>query len=403
MTYHHFYTNNMTQGIPSRVALLFALIWMGLASCQHQAGEKPLAQNAPEKAPAQIMLSAAQVQTAGIRWDIPAQKRDPGYLSVSGELRVHPEYIATISAYSDGIVSELFTGINKKVNKGERIAVIRKAELLDLQQEYLETKDGLRYLQQEYERYASLGSDNATAGKNLQKAESEWRAAQTRLQVLAAKLRLYQIDPDKLRPDNVQSQINLYAPFSGIITHTMVSLGSAVQSGSPVCEIIDLDKMHADLFLFEKDWPFVHNGQTVYLETGAPGMPPLRAQIFSIDPSLDPDRKALRAHAKLVALPPGVNLINGAFLQARIETRAENSLPAIPSDCVLKEAEGFYVYALERNDKDRYFFQKLAVQPGGEIDGLTLVRPITAWPAETRIVLKGAYYVAAQGAEIEVE
>src|SRR5690606_6559353 len=100
------------------------------------------------------------------------------------------------------------------VRKGDVLAVLRKPDLVDLQQQFLENRDRLAFLQTERDRYAALKTDNATAAKNLQKAEADLRAATTTGQLLAAKLRLYGLEPEQLPPANVRAELQIVAPLN---------------------------------------------------------------------------------------------------------------------------------------------------------------------------------------------
>ncbi len=118
-----------------------------------------------------IHLGADQVKRAGITWGAVENRAISTNLALTGELRIHPENRAVVSAFSAGILSNLHTGLNRNVQKGDLIATLRNPELVDLQQQYLENRDKLAFLKTEFERYKTLRDDNATAAKNLLKAE----------------------------------------------------------------------------------------------------------------------------------------------------------------------------------------------------------------------------------------
>lgn len=376
-----------------------AFILLAASGCgSNSQAEAPQPAAAEETAPAAkntFHLSAEQVKTADIGWSAIGQRPAAQSLAVNGELKVHNEYIATVSAFSDGLVTSLRTGLNKTVQKGEVLAVIRKPDLVDLQQDYLETRDRLVFLDAEFERYKALRDENATALKNFQKAEADRREAGTRLQLLAAKLALYHIDAARLSPDNIRTEITLTAPFSGMVTRSFVTPGSAVQMGAPVCEIIDLSQLHADIFIFEKDLPLVRNGQQVLLDL--PGLAPLHATIFSIDPAVDPEKKAVRAHARFNSKPAGATLVNGAFVQGRILYSASETLqPALPADAVVQEEDGTAVFLYEKEEAGKVFFKKVKVATQPAKDGFLVLLPEQPLPQGAQAVTRGAYYVAAQ-------
>ncbi len=374
-----------------------AAIALLLASCQDQPKTETNQEPAPPKTGAHaIHLSADQIQRAGIAWDVAQTRNMVATLPLTGELRIHPEHRATVSAPADGFIIELRAGLNQPVRKGEVLALLRKPDLVDLQQQFLENRDRQAFLQTERDRYAALKNDDATAAKNVQKAEAELRAATTTGQVLAAKLRLYKIDPEQLTAATVRSELPIVAPLNGVVTMVHLSAGSAVQAGAAVCEVADFSALHADLFVFEKDILKIRTGQRADVSfPGAPGKT-LRATVFSIDRVLDPAKNALRIHARLDN-PAGLTLTDGVYLDAALALDAPAPMPVLPSDAVVREGLDEYILVLDAEKDGVATFHPVQVKTLGQLEGFTAFEPETALPAGARIVQRGAYFVWSQG------
>jgi len=351
-----------------------------------------------------IHLTPDQAKQAGLAFGGFEQKNIAEGLRVNAELVVHPEHIAQVTAFSDGSIAELKTSLNATVSKGQVLAVIRKPDLLDLQQQFLENKDRLVFLKNEFDRYKSLKEADATASKNFQKAETDLRAAETTAAVLAAKLRQHQINPERLTAQNLSTQLTLVAPVSGIVTAIRSNVGAAVQPGTTVCEVTDMSQLHADLWVFEKDVLKVKMGQRVSLSFPAEPTRSFPATIYSLDKVLDPAKRAIRAHAKLESGAAGQsNFVNGAFLEANIATTSGGAGNALPDAAVVREGEDDFIFILEKEGAEGSFFKKIKVQKGGATDGYVAVTTTEVMPEGAKIVLKGAYYVSAQGAGVAVE
>lgn len=317
-------------------------------------------------------------------------------LTLTGELCIHPENRATVSAPADGFIVELRAGLNKAVRKGDLVATLRKPDLVDLQQQFLENRDRLAFLQMEYERYRVLKDDNATATKNFQKAEADLRAATTTGQALSAKLRLYGIDPEQLTPLNIRSELRIAAPLNGIATAVRLSAGSAVQAGEPICEIADFSALHADLFVFEKDILKIKTGQRV--ELSFPGAPEkaLNATVYSIDRVLDPAKNALRIHARLDN-SGGMALTDGVYLDARLTPGTAEPLPALPQEAFVREGLEEYILLFDKEQDGAATFKALKVKTLGSSGGFTAFSPTEPLPADAKAVRSGAYFVWSQG------
>lgn len=359
---------------------------------------------APKSVDGLALLSPEQMKLAGVEYTSFVQKNLAEDLRVNAQLVVHEEHTAQVTAFSDGIISDLRTTLNATVRKGQVLATVRKPDLLDMQQQFLENKDRMVFLQAEFDRYKSLKEADATASKNFQKADADLRAAKTTSQLLAAKLRQYQINPDKLTAANLSTQLVLTSPVNGIVTHIHSNVGAAVQPGTVVCEVTDMSQLHADLWVYEKDIMKVKNGQKVSLAFPSETSKTYPAVVYSMDKVLDPDKRAVRVHARFQGNPAGQsNFVNGAFLEAKIATGSAGASNALPEAAVVREGADDFIYILEKENAEGSFFKKIKAQKGGTADGFVAVTLAEALPEGAKIVWKGAYYVSAQGAGVAVE
>ena len=375
--------------------LFLSSVLLLLISCKNKTTEPEAAKEGPH-IEGLIHLSADQIKRAGVSWGVVEQKSINAVLTLTGELRIQPENKAVISASADGFITQLRVRLNQSVRKGELIATLRKPDLIDLQQEYLETRDRIHFLQAEYTRFNALKDENATAVKNVQKAKADLNAATTTGQMLAAKLKLYSIDPEQLTTENVRSELRITAPMNGVVTAVHLSSGSAVQAGTAICEMADFTALHADLFVFEKDVMKIKTGQKVDISfPGATGKT-LKATLFSIDRVLDPQKNALRAHAR-IDNSAGLNLVDGAYCDARLALDAAPPLPVLPSDAIVREGLEEYILLFDREQNGDAFFKPLKVLTQGSENGFTAFTTETPLPADAKVVRLGAYFVWSQG------
>lgn len=348
-----------------------------------------------------IQLTSAQIARAGITTGTFEERILGIEIPASAELIVDPEHQGTVSALSDGILIDLRVRLNQFVAKGQAVGVLRKPDLLDWQQQYLENNDKMAFLEGEYERYKTLMAADATAAKNFSKAEADLRAVRTTVQLLGVKLRQYQIDPEKLTAANLTTDYVLKAPISGTVTHIDVTLGAALTPGATVCEMVDFQKMHPVLYVFEKDLPGVNVGQQVLLRQTNGGGESFSAVVTQLERTVDPTRRAVRVHASFSGAVPK-NLAAGAYLNAAILIGGkEDSLPALPKDAIIRENEGTFIFVKVAETPETVSFNKVAVRSGASDATHTAVFPLEDLRVGAEIVIKGAYYVSAAGVEAD--
>lgn len=372
-----------------------------VAACGTKNNESAAEPAADREMHERIRLSAEQFRQAGIQTGTFSYRTMQEYIPAAAELYLGAEHTASVSTITEGIVSELRVTLNQTLRKGDVVAVLHKPGLLDGQQEYLERKDRIAFLKAEYERYKTLAADNATAAKNLQKAEADLREAQTSQTLLAAKLRQYQIDPEMITTSNLKTQILLRAPISGTVTKIHSGVGASLAPGAALVEMADYSRVQPVVYVFEKDIHRVKTGARVLLFFAADPDRTFPAVITNMDGAVDRERRALRAFARFEQSPD--KLAAGAYMDAKIAPSAGSQTQALPEAAVVRESDGQYIFILERQDATGAVFHKVAVQTGATEAGFVAVTPLEPLPDDAKIVLQGAYYVSAQGAGIEVE
>lgn len=363
---------------------------------------KPVAEAAPVEGKHEagsLELSSEQMKNVGIELGSFTRQNLSDVVKVNGELTVHSQNIATVSAFTDGIVTQIRVVLNAYVNKGAVVAVLRKPDLIDLQQQYLTGKNQLVYAEQEYQRYKELRDANATATKNFQKAESELRSLQTNLKAWEAKLRQMQINPATLTADHLTTSIALTAPISGTVTRLNANVGAALTVGTSVADIVDFSKIHPDFFVFEKDVQKVKVGQRVSFNSPSNPQQVFASTIIGMDKALDPEKKALRIHADIIRrgnLPSG-GFTNGTYVEGRIELSG-TGVDALPKEAVVKDGDQDFILIVEEKEASGNIrFKKIPVTVGAMNDAFVEVKPLEPLSAGVEVVLKGAFFAAAQG------
>ena len=137
---------------------IIAILSVFVSSCANKVEEtkkeeKPIETNSVE-------LTENQFKVADVTLGKIEMKALSGAIKVNGMLDVPPQNLVSISAPMGGFVksTELLQGM--KVVKGQVIAVMQNAEYIQLQQDYVDNKSQLEYLEAEYKRQEELAKEN---------------------------------------------------------------------------------------------------------------------------------------------------------------------------------------------------------------------------------------------------
>ena len=318
----------------------------------------------PEASEAKVVaLTADQYNIAGIETGKVETRPLSGTVKVNGVLDVPPQNLVSISAPAPGFLkkSDLLQG--SRVRKGEVIAVLYNPEFITEQQAYLETRQDLvaahgqlEYAEAEYKRQEELARENVNAGKTLQAAKAEYTTLKAKVTSLEAKtggqrarFKLLGIDPERLTPDNFQSEIKLYSPTFGYVTEVNVNAGKYVGNTEVLFKIADTEHLHAELTVFEKDILKLKVGQVVRF-TLANESRERRAKIYLFGREISPDR-SIRVHCHLDK--EDTDLLPGMYFKATVETGA-NPVPALPEAALVSSEGKDYIFVEDMEDEGRH-------------------------------------------------
>jgi len=165
-------------------ARIFILLYFTLIACRSEpaAEEENTATTADSMAT--VSLAVAQQQLADVKLGVLERRSVSSTIETNGYLDTPPQYRATVTPIMAGYVQNTTLLVGDRVKKGETLVTLTHPDYVSLQQHYLEEIRQLDYLRSEYERQVELDRDRINAKKNLQKATSDYQAAQARIEGL---------------------------------------------------------------------------------------------------------------------------------------------------------------------------------------------------------------------------
>jgi len=366
------------------LAILFIIVLT--SSC----GSKPEVAITEEhkEEPSVVELSAEQIKTINLKLGKVEMKDLSGAIKVNGMLDVPPQNLVSISAPLGGFVksTELLQGM--KVTKGEAIVVMQHPDYIQMQQDYLDTKSQLEYLEMEYKRQQDLSKDNVNSLKNLQQAKSQYESILAKNAGLKAKMVMVGINTEKLTSQSIQSSITIVSPISGYVTSVNVNIGMYVNPTDIMFKIVDTEHLHAELTVFEKDIPKIKLGQKVRF-TLANETVERTATVYLIGREISSDR-TVRIHCHLDK--EDLDLLPGMYLKAYVEAGTQN-LPALPDQAIVNFQGKDYVFVAEKQPNH---YKMVEIKKGISELGYTEINLENGISNESLIVVNGAYDILAK-------
>jgi len=363
---------------------------VALSSCNNE--KKTIDVEEVEVIPDSIVeLRDDQVKLSGIETGAIDMRSLSGTLKVSGLIAVAPQNLATVSSPLGGFVKSASLMPGSTVTKGQTLAILENQEFIDIQQNYLETKNKLEYAEAEYKRHTELYKDDVYSQKNLQQVTSEYKSFKTQLKALEQKLALIGINPSNLTDDNISRSIPVVSPISGYVKTVNVNIGKFVSPSDVLFEIVNSDNLFLELTLFEKDADKASTGQKIrfFINNESEQHD---AVIYQTGKSISDD-KTFKVYATVSGNCK--NVMPGMYVNAEIEASL-NQVTSVPNEAITSFDEKDYIFVFEKNkvEEGKPFteYRMIQVQKGVSDKGFTEIVLPEGFDFKTaKVVVKGAY------------
>lgn len=294
-----------------------------------------------ENEPAEIViLTPAQMQNSAIDTGVITRRSMNTTLRVNGVVDVPPQNIVSVSFPLGGYLksTKLLPGMH--VNRGEVIAVMEDPALIQLQQDYLMANARLGFLEKDFERQKMLNKEQVNADKIYQQATSDYTSQKVLVKGLSEKLRLVNINPNRLTESNISRSVAIYSPINGFVSKVNVNIGKYVDPSEVLFELINPADMHAALTVFEKDITRIKPNQKVQVTfVDDPGVI-YNCTVLLVNRNIDENRSGL-VHCHFETKP--LKLLPGMFLNALIQV-SDAEVLAVPDEAVVRYGAQDYIF-----------------------------------------------------------
>jgi len=328
--------------------ILFFCFSLIILSCSTSSEKKETA-SVIEKQSTEVVLSDEQFKSIKIQLGSVESRSLSGSIKANGVLDVPPQNLVSISAPLGGFVksTELLQGMH--VKKGQVVAVLEHPDYIQMQQDYLDNKNQLEFLEQEYNRQLDLSKENVNALKALQHSKSSYLSTKAKVEGLKAKLKLVNINPATIESGEIKNSVDIISPIAGFVSQVNVNIGMHVSPTDVMFRIVDTEHVHAEAQVFEKDIPKLKVGQLAHILLSNETKERL-AKVFLIGKEITAER-TVRVHCHLEG--EDANLIPGTYFSAIIETGL-NSVSALPMDAIVNFEAKHFVFVEKDATSHRY-------------------------------------------------
>lgn len=346
-----------------------------------------------------VTLTKAQFNAMNMQLDTLKMRKMNTYVETNGVLEVPPQNEASVTTIIGANVTSIKVIEGDKVNKGQVLANISHPDLIKMQMEYISKYSELNYLEQDYNRKQRLLDENVGSGKEYQKTKAEYLSTKGMVKGLEAQLKQLGMSTTKIQNGDIYETVPVISPISGNIRLVNVKTGQFVQPQTELFGIVNIDHIHADFMVFEKDIYKVKENQEIRFKVESGMGSELTAKIYSVGQAFEENPKAVHIHAEINQ--KSGTLLPGMYVRGKIFTD-ESETYALPDDAIVRDADNYYIFsAVEVGDG--WEFTPITVKIGVSSDGFKEITPMEQIAPETRIAWNNAYYLYAEMKKGEAE
>jgi cobalt-zinc-cadmium efflux system membrane fusion protein len=339
---------------------------------------------------AEIEVSQDQFAFAKMQIGQITEQRFPIIVRATGRIEVPAKNQIRVSAYSGGYVTNIELVPGQKVNKGQRLFTLENPDFVQMQQDYLEAKESLAYLESDYERQKKLADENITSQKNFLKAESEYRVTLAKMQGMKKRLSLLNISVEDITPQNMVSSISVFSPSSGFVTEVYAMRGMFLNQTGVAVDILNTDDVHLELRVFEKDILKIEEGQEIMFRIPDASTENFVGEVHLIGKIVDEEKRIIRVHGHLKNEEDRRKVISGMYVDAEIITE-QNDTYGVPESAIVTEDGKNFVLIFSHKDGDLSKFQKKEVDIGQRRNGFVQILNVDQFSKQEDILINGAF------------
>jgi membrane fusion protein, heavy metal efflux system len=360
------------------------------------AGEQVVIQGAISAEPAndEAWITGKQLEAASVKLAVAREQDVELTVSVGGRVAFDDLKVTHVFSPVGGRVMKVFGQLGQTVAKGTPLAAIASPDVGNAVSDLLKAKADLTAADHEYRRQQELCAAHATAQKDLETAEGNFRKAKAeydRAQLKSALLKSGSVD-------EVTQEYTLRSPIAGEIVARGVNPGVEVQgqySGAnnplELFTIGELDPIWVFADVYEMDLSRVQRGAPVAVRSPLFPNEVFRGEVDWISDALDPVMRTAKVRC---SLSNPRRLLKPEMYQIVTISAPAKSILAVPRSAVLRLGDETVVFVAAGQRADgKVVFKRRQVVVNEEETG-DLIPVLNGLKGGDTIVVDGAIFLA---------
>ena len=304
----------------------------------------------------ELKFSAAELQEFSIKLAQAKSGVINKTLSLTGEVIVAPERLYHVVPQVSGVVRQAYKHLGDTVKAGDLLATLSSRDLANAKAQFVAAESLLQLANANLKRERDLYKSKVTAKREYLAARQvqaemsiKRKAAQQQLLAIglteAATVQVLQ---------NVEVDLNLYelrAPADGVIIEKHAVQGEVLETNTRSFTVADLSLVWVNLTVYQKDLPFIQQGQAVLISTRF-GVAHKQTSSLSAISWLSPtlDEKTRSAKARVVIENPDGHWRPGLFVSGKVAIEKSQAEIVVPLSAIQTVAGKSMIFVQHAED-----------------------------------------------------
>lgn len=288
----------------------------------------------------------------GINVSVDTLTRGPfdHYFRINGSVEAVQQ--ATISPETNGQIKNILVSEGQRIERGQELGRLNTSVI---ENNIEELKTNINLARTVFERQQGLWEQQIGSEIQYLEAKNSYESLLSRLKSLES-----QLDMAVLR-----------APFSGVVDKIYLKAGELAMPGSPVMQIINLDRLYVNAEVSETYLPMIDPRDNVILRF--PAYPEYEANvpIYRMSHVINPENRTFRV--QLIIDNPEERFKPNMVASLNIRSFSANNVIVVPSMLIKQDIQGHYVYVARKNGNGSWQSHKEYVERGPEGEGQTII------------------------------
>lgn len=233
----------------------------------------PMDNSGGSSSPALIEMNADAIKLANVQTTRVESGQSNKEILLNGKVSIDERRISSQAIHFDGRIEKLFVNFEgEKVNKGQTLATVYAPKLISAQEELLQAL-----------------KTNDTYPELTKAAEQ--------------KLKFWKLTSNEIEQiknsGKIQEYFEIKADASGYVIKRNIAKGAYAKAGSILFEIADLSKVWIVFDAYEKDLPFIHEGDEIEFSISAFPSKNFHSTISYINPVIDTKKRIVQIRTEV--------------------------------------------------------------------------------------------------------